>query len=87
MNELGTIKVDHTNMLNDFAHFKEDFKKNRDFINHFVDEFQNFVNKLERRVLKVEHCILFPFGGDPVDHLNEKDIPGKKNRPKPKNKF
>jgi len=32
MNELGIIKVEHTNMSNDFTHFKEESKKNRDFM-------------------------------------------------------
>ena len=56
-----------------------------EFIRGFIEQFQDFVNKLERRVLRIEHCVFCPIGEDLTEVCSEKDKdPGKKNKPKTK---
>jgi len=71
LEELTTLQIDHKSLVNNFNQLEEGFQKKMGFVKSFVDEIQVFVNKLERRVLRIEHSILFPFGEESNDPPTE----------------
>lgn len=81
--ELKTFQVENNTLSESLTNHKEDFQKKMGFIKGFVEQFQDFVNKLERRILRVEHCLMNPFGEALTEECFDKD-PVKKNKSKPK---
>ena len=54
---LESMKSAQDQITGNLNALEEKFKKNMGMIKGFIEEIQDFVNKLERRVLQLEHCV------------------------------
>ena len=51
------MQKEQTDLSTTLQKLEDRFTKNMGMIKNFIDEKQNFVNKLERRVLQLEHVV------------------------------
>ena len=72
-------------MSDSLKNLREDYHRKMDFIRGFIEQFHDFVNKLERRVLRAEHCLFGPIGEDLTRERTDKEKDhGKKIKQKSK---
>jgi len=53
-----TMQAEQTKLSESLLSLDQRFTRNMGMIKSFIDEIQNFVNKVERRVLRLEHIVL-----------------------------
>ena len=55
-----TMQAEQTKLSESLLSLDQRYTRNMGMIKGFIDEIQNFVNKVERRVLRLEHIVLSP---------------------------
>ena len=60
LTNIESIQHTQDKIEGDLSALGEKFKKNMQMIKSFIDEIQNFLNLLERRILQLESCIFSP---------------------------